>query len=35
MYVVDYNKDGYIDLVVSGQNENGLAQTTIYENIEG
>ena len=32
---VDYDKDGYIDLVVSGQNENGSAETTIYQNIDG
>ena len=32
---VDYNKDGYIDLIVSGLNANNEPSTTIYENING
>ena len=32
---VDYNKDGYIDLIVSGLDNNDNPATTIYENQEG
>ena len=32
---VDYNKDGYIDLVVSGLDPNDNPSTVIYENIDG
>ena len=32
---VDYSKDGYIDLIVSGLDNNDNPATTIYENIEG
>ena len=32
---VDYNKDGYIDLIVSGLDLNDEPTTTIYENQEG
>ena len=32
---VDYNKDGFIDLVVSGLDPNLEASTIIYENING
>ena len=32
---VDYNKDGYIDLVVSGLDPNDNPSTVIYENISG
>ena len=32
---VDYNKDGYIDLVVSGLDPNGEPSTIIYQNIDG
>ena len=32
---VDYNKDGYIDLVVSGLDPNNDPSTIIYENING
>ena len=32
---VDYNKDGYVDLVVSGLDVNDTPSTTIYQNNEG
>ena len=32
---VDYNKDGYVDLVVSGLDVNDEPSTTIYKNNEG
>ena len=32
---VDYNKDGYIDLIVSGLDNNDNPATTIYENQDG
>ena len=32
---VDYNKDGYIDLIVSGLDNNDNPATTIYENQQG
>jgi len=32
---VDYNKDGYIDLIISGLNLNDEPTTTIYENQAG
>ena len=32
---IDYNKDGYIDLIVSGLDVNEQPSTTIYKNIDG
>jgi hypothetical protein len=32
---VDYNKDGFLDIIVSGLNVNDVPTTTIYENIDG
>ncbi|MDC1432321.1 FG-GAP-like repeat-containing protein [Polaribacter sp.] len=32
---VDYNKDGYLDIIISGLNVNDVPTTTIYENIDG
>ena len=32
---VDYNKDGWIDLIVSGRNNEDVPTTTIYENQDG
>jgi len=32
---VDFNKDGYIDLIVSGLDANNEPSTSIYENING
>ena len=32
---VDYNKDGWIDLIVSGRNNEDVPTTTIFENQEG
>ena len=32
---VDYNKDGWIDLIVSGRNNEDVPSTTIYQNQDG
>ena len=32
---VDYNKDGYIDLIVSGLDNSDNPATTIYQNVQG